>query len=642
MLVLDTANNYSFANMVIKVTDNTVQQDDTKIPTPDIPDFNVLIPTVQDVGITNTLEFYYPGEPYRYLKAHGMPNALKYGFGPDLVHDIIEYSAANVGVYTINLRGPSATMANVIVSLKYKVEKDVPYKTTTGDQYYLSNTGELVTVAGEGSTEVKRDVLHVKFVTSSINNCKKWIDLNTAMNNSYSETPDDAGYKTIPWFAIMYKGATAFGNNAYFNMVPSIAEFDGHMYYKLNVYDGNVMNSTEATYSFDVNAGESYGTSYYIENMFNSAFTTMQFITAEGSDVISDLFNKYAYTVNDYINGKMNTPSVSFTQIDPFMNDTTGTSTRSLFGIQADAGSLNTMLTNAIVFANGTDGTETADELYKMFFNGEIIGDIASPIRYRITYIPDMNYNAETKTAIINLVKKRNHMTSSTIMIGGLDTFSSALLDHQSNYYDNMPNIRQIAKVQSPMRYNSFIKRTIVTPATYFDTMALMRHFAKYSNAYQPAAGADVRWLDFLEDTIQYPSEVVDYINSLQTSRINFVMKDARDGAYLADQQMNTLLASDQTELNNAFLISSMLYDLVNLVHYNHFKFNEAEQVQIFKETVDDKINNKYKSYAASLSVDVYRLGTIGRAKSANKIVVRINMKDINKFTDVDIILTDE
>ena len=34
-------------------------------------------------------------------------------------------------------------------------------------------------------------------------------------------------------------------------------------------------------------------------------------------------------------------------------------------------------------------------------------------------------------------------------------------------------------------------------------------------------------------------------------------------------------------------------------------------------------------------------LGTVGRAKSANKIEVTIDMKDINKFTDVDIILTD-
>ena len=105
---------------------------------------------------------------------------------------------------------------------------------------------------------------------------------------------------------------------------------------------------------------------------------------------------------------------------------------------------------------------------------------------------------------------------------------------------------------------------------------------------------------------------------------------------------MNTLLESDQTELNNSFLISNMLYDLLNLVHRNHFKFNEAEEVRIFKEAVSESINKKYAPYSASLSVEVYRLGTVGRAKSANQITVTIDMKDINKFTDVNIILTDE
>ena len=88
-------------------------------------------------------------------------------------------------------------------------------------------------------------------------------------------------------------------------------------------------------------------------------------------------------------------------------------------------------------------------------------------------------------------------------------------------------------------------------------------------------------------------------------------------------------------------LVWYALYDLLDLVHRNHFKFNEADEVRTFKEAVNDCINEKYAQHSASLSVEVYRLGTVGRAKSANKIEVTIDMKDINKFTDVDIILTD-
>ena len=133
----------------------------------------------------------------------------------------------------------------------------------------------------------------------------------------------------------------------------------------------------------------------------------------------------------------------------------------------------------------------------------------------------------------------------------------------------------------------------------------------------------------------------MDTVQALYTNRVNTVMRDNESGAYLSEQMMNTILESDQTEFNNALLISNMLYDLVDLVHHNHFKFNEAEEVRQFNESVNDLINNKYTQHSASLSCEVYRAGTVGRAKSKNMIRVTIDLKDINKYTDVDLILTD-
>ena len=224
----------------------------------------------------------------------------------------------------------------------------------------------------------------------------------------------------------------------------------------------------------------------------------------------------------------------------------------------------------------------------------------------------------------------------------GNETFESAIVDHQSNYYENMPNVSLIAKCQSPMMFNEFIRRTVTVPAGYFDLVAILNHMYKWGNPFQPFAGALCRWTGFIEDTMNYPANDAQFLQSLYVSRINVVMKDSEAGAYLADQEMNTVLTSDQTELNNAFLISSMLYDLVALVHRQHFKFNEAEEVRIFNENVNDIINQKYAPYSASLDVEVYRSGTIGFAKSRNIIKVTVDLKDISKYTDVEIVLTDE
>lgn len=631
MLVLDQDKSYSFSNMTVKITDNTVLRDDTTTTTQETPDFNVLIPIHVPVGTTNSLELYYPGEINRYLNAHGTPNCLKNGFGADAIYAALT-SGAEVGVYTINLRGASATFANAVVVMKYKVEKDVPYTDTTGAPYYYDANGQLTTSPTD-NTPIVRDVLHAKFELQYVANCKKWVDLYKKMNSLVSTTPDESGYQSMPVFAVMYRGASTFGNNVYMNLVPKTAEYDGNTYYTATVFDG--INSIESSryMSMDVNSGKKYNDSYFIETQFNAEYPTLRMMTAESIQDLYDLINPYLYTLDEFIAGTKANPAKSFAAVDMFGANE--------FAFVTDEDSLDMQAANAVILQGGSDGTETPDELFKDFFGGKILEDISSVLRYRVTYIPDLGYDEDTKKEIVKLVKLRNRMTTARLMVGN-ETFESAIVDHQSNYYENMPNVSLIAKCQSPMMFNEFTRRTVTVPAGYFDLVAVLNHMYKWGNPFQPFAGALCRWTGFIEDTMNYPANDAQFLQSLYVSRINVVMKDSEAGAYLADQEMNTVLTSDQTELNNAFLISSMLYDLVALVHRQHFKFNEAEEVRIFNENVNDIINQKYAPYSASLDVEVYRSGTIGFAKSRNIIKVTVDLKDISKYTDVEIVLTDE
>ena len=632
MLVIDKQNTYNFANVSIQLTDNTVISDDTVTPEPEVPRFNILIPTVQDVGVTNVVELFYPGEVNRYLLAHGNPNAMKFGFGPDLIHQILNTANNQVGVYTVNLRGPSATAANLICKMMYKVEADVAYTDEEGNPYYVTEAGELTTEPS-GNTPVVRDVLKVKFVLDSATGVTKWTDLFKYMNEQYSETEDDEGYKTIPWFAVMYKGVSAYGNNSYFTLEPMRAEYDGNIYYTAKLFDGVSSKTSTLMMSMDPNAGSAYGENYYIETQFNSAFGNYKFLSSDFASQINDLINKYLYNVDEWIAGTQNAPSTDIAAVDVFR--------LSSFAAEVETGSLDIALANTFTFANGSDGTETADQLYEMFFNRQIIPDVSSVLKYRFNYIPDLGWNDATKTAIVDLMKRRVRMTVATFMLGGEDTMASALVDHQANWFENNPTLRLITRAQSAMRYNSWTRRTMLYPSGYLDTEALIAHFIKWSNYYQPFAGADARWSNYIADTMTFANEDTDTINAFYNNRVNIVMQDRWSGAYLSEQLMNMQFASDQLEFNNALLISNMLYDLVELVHRNHYKFNESAEVQTFKTNVDDSINRYYAQYAASLSVDVYRVGTVGRAKSANKIKVTIDMKDISKYADIELILTD-
>ncbi|MCM1531899.1 MAG: hypothetical protein NC114_06465 [Ruminococcus flavefaciens] len=633
MLFLNAGSQYDFSYATLKIIDETAIDDSTAEVEREVPDFNVLIPTVQAIGSTNKMELYWPDGLSKYLRNHGNPNHIQYGFGPDYITAVLNRPNANVGVYTVNLRGPSATIANIVVLMKYKVEEGVPYLDGSGNQYYKDADGQLTTDYVEGG-EITRDVLHVKFETTKIEELKNWRGLHNGLNAIVNDTEDDEGYRTLPWFGVMYQGASAWANNTYFSMVPTVAEYDNNTYYGIKLFDGVSMKTTESIYSFDRDAGGKRDLSYYIEEKFNEVFPTMRWMTAEDSDRIVELFNKYLYSVDDYLNDKMDSPTMKFSSVDPFTVDT--------FGIVVDEGSVNSQLTNAFQMTGGYDGDETRDELFEMFYRGQIITDITNPLCYRIPYIPDIGYNQQTKDAIAWLIGKRMRTTSASIMLGNTESFQSAVIDHQANWMDDNPNIHQLTWRQAPMMYNEYTRRTVTTPTGYFDLIALLDNMIKWGHPFHPCAGADCRYQGYVEDTMAFADEEPAYMQSLQKARINVVMHDNKSGAYIADQLMNTRQFSDQTELNNAFIISCMVYDLIDLVHRNHFKFNEADQVRQFNEAVESKINTRYAEHSASISATVTRLGTVGRARYTNKITVRVDLKDINRYTDIEIILVDE
>lgn len=633
MLVLDSTNSYTFSNMVIRLTDNTViTEDETEAL--EAPAFTMLIPTVQDIGPTNTMELYRPGQLGNYLSAHGDPNCVKYGFGPDFIHAILSRPESDVSVYTVNLRGPDATNANCVVLLKYRVEEDVPYTDDEGNPYYLNSRGE-VTLEPTDAEPIVRNVLHVRYDTVFQDDVRKWTELYKRMN-IVTDEEDEEGYKTIPWFAFMYRGCGAFGNNVYISMTPTTMEYDGNVYYALRVFDGTKTTTTDITYSLDTLSGAKYAANYYIEHLFNNDanFKSIRFQSSENVDMIYQLYNQYLYTLDDYVNGTTDSPSVTYPNIDPF--------TYSNFAVVVDEGSLVSTRATAFQLRGGTDGDYTRDQLFEMFYRGEIIEAIGNVIQYRFNYIPDIGYNDTTKDAINDLVTKRLRTTVATFMLGTEDTYMSAVNEHMSKWFETAPCIRQLCKAQSPMMFNDFVHRTVTYPCSYFDTVSLVDHFARYGNFFHPFAGAGCRWTGYIEDTIMFPPDTVEVANLMANNRINYVMRDGEDGAYLNDQQMNTRFLSDQTEFNNSLLISCMLYDLIQLVHENTYQFNEAEEVRIFQNAVDTVINGKYSQHAASMSIQVYRMGTVGRAKAVNKIIVTIDLKDISKYADVELVLVDE
>lgn len=643
MLILDEANKYTFPNTVIKFVDETywTETEDVALP---IPRMNVLVPIHVERGKVNTMMLYKTGQAETFLKDFGSPDCVKNGFGADLVHDILNLSTEDtIGVWVCNVRGSDATAANVILLMKYRVESGVEVTTDSGEALYITPTGEITTSpittaetdAGVVTTDnerLTRDVLHVKYTTEYVGDISKWTQSSVIMNRYYNvATTDDEGYYTIPLFMIVHSATSTYGNNCYFRLLPQISESDDKMYYSIDLFDGENTYNTDAVYSMDVNGGELIGENYYIEENFNDKFSgLMRFCS---SDYFQDAMNM----ISEY----MTLDELTFSDIDIFDPvDESGASLST--GYVVDPGSMDVTATKAFALAGGSNGESDADvdQLFTDFFNGNIITDIASVIRWRINYIPDIGYADDTVAAIKNLCAKRSRMTVCTIALGG-STFDSAISDHNTKHIANMPTMRQICALQHAMRYNEFKRRTIEYPAGYFDTLAFLRRVLSVGNPYSGFAGYNARWTDFIEETMTFMPEDAELMNRLDKARVNVLMKDASDGGYLSDQKMNTKLISDQTEFNNAMLIADMLYDLIDLIHRNSFNFNEPDDVETMQSLVSTKINTSYAPHAASLSTSVSKVGTTGKDKYTTKINVTVNLKDINKYANVEFVLTD-
>ena len=643
MLILDEANKYTFPNTVIKFVDETywTETEDVALP---IPRMNVLVPIHVERGKVNTMMLYKTGQAETFLKDFGSPDCVKNGFGADLVHDILNLSTEDtIGVWVCNVRGSDATAANVILLMKYRVETGVEVTTDSGEALYITPTGEITTSpittaetdAGVVTTDnerLTRDVLHVKYTTEYVGDISKWTQSSAIMNRYYNvATTDDEGYYTIPLFMIVHSATSTYGNNCYFRLLPQISESDDKMYYSIDLFDGENVYNTDAVYSMDVNGGELIGENYYIEENFNDKFSgLMRFCS---SDYFQDAMNM----ISEY----MALDELTFSDIDIFDPvDESGASLST--GYVVDPGSMDITATKAFTLAGGSNGESDADvdQLFTDFFNGSIITDIASVIRWRINYIPDIGYADDTVAAIKNLCAKRSRMTVCTIALGG-STFDSAISDHNTKHIANMPTMRQICALQHAMRYNEFKRRTIEYPAGYFDTLAFLRRVLSVGNPYSGFAGYNARWTDFIEETMTFMPEDAELMNRLDKARVNVLMKDASDGGYLSDQKMNTKLISDQTEFNNAMLIADMLYDLIDLIHRNSFNFNEPDDVETMQSLVSTKINTSYAPHAASLSTSVSKVGTTGKDKYTTKINVTVNLKDINKYANVEFVLTD-
>ena len=79
-------------------------------------------------------------------------------------------------------------------------------------------------IRSESSAAIQRIVgkTSLNLVSTHLDDLKSWRGMHSALNSSVSDVEDDEGYRTLPWFGVLYQGASAWANNTYFSLVPAM------------------------------------------------------------------------------------------------------------------------------------------------------------------------------------------------------------------------------------------------------------------------------------------------------------------------------------------------------------------------------------------------------------------------------------
>jgi len=608
-------------DIIINVDDQTTYLPIVEVDDISLPDYNILLMGEFPKGPTNTITHFSPdrsGETTRFLRNVADVNYPKYGIGPAIG---VEALNNGIGVYVANLRPDDAKMANVSLSVKHKVTADVQKEDDQGNPLYLTPEGAEVTEATD-NTPILRDVLELKFVTSTSTAVVDDDSLQTALDANFDATPDGDGYQTTPLVGFRYYGASSFGNKIHFRLIPTKGS-DGNVYYRISIYDGISAEALLPEIASLFPTAYLSGKSAYIENVFNGYDNGIKAITSNHVDKFFD------DVVADHFNG-LNT--------DPATIDLMAAND---YYMTTDATSLDGDISGAFNLLSGDDGTSDLDTSVQALLQGTIVPDIKSILKYKFSYIPDLEYSAAIKTAINTFCVARTYSSYATFMLGQ-SSFDDAMTDRNTNFAGDYKFIRFIAKAQSPRRYDDIIRRNLKYPASYYDTMALIQHKAVNGDLNKPFAGATARWTDFQNDTMVYPKEDSDYLDAITDARINVVKQDRATGAYLFTQDMGVLLGSDLMELNNCLILGRIVYDLVDLAHGKTYGFNDQSDIEQYNEDIALEVLPTYTKAVSGITANVYKKGLTGEDKSTNIIDIKINFKDISKATEINITITDD
>lgn len=509
-----------------------------------------------------------------FIKEYGKPDILKYG------QPILNAYASIVDqfsyAYCMRVMPSDACYSNIFINAKYKVNDD-------------------------GNFEVK-----IVTNASKMNNANHFQSI---MDAQAKLEADEAGYKTVPLFAIRSLGRGSYGNSYRIRLTNAFTRktqtFRRYLLELLDVEEGNVVVEAFEGCLYDHTSNV---TSYLMEDVLDR--------DESGSQKIGILVNEDAWEVlyEEYKScfktaaEKVAMPELK--QFDPIFGINNDQSTQPKLTIVTEENNILDRL-DGITLVCGDNGSldnpgdktvdEIVEDLYLKAFAGELDKSIMSPRRTPVRFMLDANYPLSVKRAMVQLGLKR-YDAMVYLDAGLITTHDEAIIfgeDTADLNYRIVSKSYQHYEIRDP-----FSGKRVPVTMTYDLACNLAKHIELYGSetaytgeTYATLKGAIKNSLVPVLD--EYDEDLKEKLYDL---RLNYYEAIAENVFCRGVQQTAQDLESDLSEESNMLLLLEIKDIAERETISRRYNFAEPEDRQLYGEVLTERIK-PYRESVRSIEV---------------------------------------
>ena len=596
-------------------------------------------------------QLLYMPNRYSYLREYGNPNYKKLGQAAYNVDNAL--STDGCGMYVMNLRPDTATYANVVIMVKFKVVE------SEGTQS-LDTTDNEVTL---GDEKEKTKKLVYSFYGKSIENATTEEALSTAAIELMSTDPDDQGYYNMP-LAIFYSmGRGEYGNNIHlvFSNVTEYAtntDFYDEVQPTYHTYSLTVAQATddglverEIIYgNFDeegFDASFVYGPSTFFADSINDV--------ERGSERIhTEIFSATIESICALYNTTFK-PEIPMTSTNLDILTGYGLNGKLDENLQLDTNAenyLNLFSLDGFSLSGGNDGWDgksaeeiatTKEDLLIKAYSGEIDPMILSRFSSPCNFNLDANYSSKVKKQMAALANRRKYDLMTYLDLNLTSTTSGMI-----QMLTNLKNVYGFNIIKEGHNYRwrdvEYTGKICNMTITHWLAKALATHMSTDDRGLFVPMARDTAILRSSTDYI--PGSFKPVIDPDANDIKNTIYR-LRGNCYetltYSSVQRSTAITSCQTNSDrllemNEYILQRAVKTAYDTLASRIYKLGEASDRAHYEEDATDIINAQIGDYVRSVSVSL-EMTPADEKKSLLRIKLRIVFKTVIQNGAIEIYL---